>query len=158
LQIILDELTSPAVAQLLQQHLDDMYRTSPPESVHALDLTKLKAPDIKFWCAWQESQLLGCGALKLHAGNHGEIKSMRTDQLHRRKGVAAAMLQHIIKFAQDNNLVRLSLETGSQPFFIPAHQLYLRHGFQFCEPFADYQADPNSQFMTLSLNEGIQPA
>ena len=152
MQIILDDLSSPTVAQLLQQHLADMHSTSPPESVHALDLNALKAANIKFWCVWKNQQLLGCGALKLHDDKHGEIKSMRTHHEHRRKGVAAAMLQHIITYAHDQKLARLSLETGSQTFFVPAHQLYLRHGFQFCGPFADYQDDPNSKFMTLSLD------
>lgn len=154
MKIILDDLSQPAVAQLLQQHLDDMYRISPPESVHSLNLVGLKSPNIKFWCAWQDEQLLGCGALKLHEGQHGEIKSIRTDNHHRRKGVATAILQHIIQFAHANNLVRLSLETGSHAFFEPAHLLYQGHGFLFCGPFADYRVDPNSKFMTLTLKEG----
>ena len=156
MKIILDDLSQPAVALLLQQHLDDMYRISPPKSVHSLDLNRLKSPNIKFWCAWQNTQLLGCGALKLDEGKHGEIKSIRTDNHHRRKGVATAILQHIIQFAHDNNLVRLSLETGSHAFFEPAHLLYQDHGFQFCGPFADYQPDPNSKFMTLTLSKDLQ--
>ena len=151
MQIKIDDLTHPKVADLLQQHLDDMYATSPAESVHALDLEKLRAPDIIFWTVWQQQDLLGCGALKTLSTQHGEIKSMRTARQHLRKGVAAQMLTHIIQQAKARGLQRLSLETGSQPFFRPAITLYKTHGFVFCDPFANYKAAPNSKFMTLVL-------
>ena len=151
LRIKPDDLTHPKVAELLQQHLDDMYATSPAESVHALDLEKLRKPDIDFWTIWQQQDLLGCGALKTLSAQHAEIKSMRTAREHLRKGVAAKMLEHIILQAKTRGLERLSLETGSQPFFQPAIALYKTYGFEFCEPFADYKSDPNSKFMTLVL-------
>jgi putative acetyltransferase len=151
LRIEIDDLTHPKVAALLQTHLDDMYATSPAESVHALDLEKLRKPDIVFWTAWQQHELLGCGALKTLSIQHAEIKSMRTARQHLRKGVAAKILEHIIQQAKVRGLQRLSLETGSQPFFQPAIKLYKTYGFEFCEPFANYKADPNSKFMTLLL-------
>jgi putative acetyltransferase len=153
LRIKTDDLTHPKVAELLQEHLDDMYATSPAESVHALDLEKLRKPEISFWTLWQQQDLLGCGALKTLSIKHAEIKSMRTARQHLRKGVAAKMLEHIILQAKARDYERLSLETGSQPFFQPAIALYKRYGFEFCEPFADYKADPNSQFMTLALTK-----
>jgi putative acetyltransferase len=151
LRIKIDDLTHPKVAALLQAHLDDMYATSPAESVHALDLEKLRKPEITFWTAWQQHDLLGCGALKNVSTQHAEIKSMRTARQHLRKGVAAKILEHIIQQAKVRGLHRLSLETGSQSFFQPAIKLYETYGFEFCEPFADYKADPNSKFMTLLL-------
>ena len=78
MKIELDDLTHPAVHALLDEHLQSMYALSPPESVHALDLEKLRRPDITFWCAWEGSVLLGCGALKELDHLHGEVKSMRT--------------------------------------------------------------------------------
>jgi putative acetyltransferase len=151
LRIEIDKLTHHKVVELLQQHLDDMYATSPPESVHALDLDKLRKPDVTFWTVWQQQDLLGCGALKVLSSQHAEIKSMRTARQHLRKGVAAQMLEHIILYAKTRDLKRLSLETGSQPFFQPAIALYKSYDFEFCEPFADYKDDPNSKFMTLVL-------
>jgi putative acetyltransferase len=151
LQIKIDDLTHPKVTELLQEHLDDMYATSPAESVHALDLDKLRQVDISFWTAWQRQELLGCGALKILSTQHAEIKSMRTARQHLRKGVATQMLEHIIQQAKTRDLKRISLETGSQPFFQPAIALYKRYNFEFCEPFADYKDDPNSKFMTLVL-------
>jgi len=82
---------------------------------------------------------------------HGEIKSMRTAEAHRRKGVARAMLVHIIGEARERSYARLSLETGSIPAFAPARALYSSFGFSSCPPFAGYVADPNSVFMTLAL-------
>jgi putative acetyltransferase len=151
LRIVIDDLTHPKVVALLQQHLDDMYATSPAESVHALDLETLRKTDISFWTVWQQHNLLGCGALKTLSAHHGEIKSMRTARQHLRKGVAAHLLEHIIRQAKARDLEHLSLETGSQIFFQPAIALYKTYGFEFCRPFAHYKDDHNSKFMTLAL-------
>ncbi len=128
-----------------------MFLHSPPESVHALPLEGLRAPEISFWSAWEGDELLGCGALKELDPRHGEIKSMRTVSAHLRKGVAAALLHHIVAEAQRRGYERLSLETGSMAAFAPARALYQRHGFRECGPFADYREDPNSVFMTRLL-------
>lgn len=149
--IKIDDLTSPEIIQLLEQHLHDMRSVSPPESVHALDLEKLRRPEITFWTLWKNQQLAGCGALKELDPLHGEIKSMRTAPAFRKQGIAAEVLQHIIQVAEDRGYARLSLETGSMSFFEPAHRLYQRFGFVRCPPFGDYWDDPNSVFMSRSL-------
>ena len=149
--IRVDDLASAAIRALLEEHLRNMYEVSPPESVHALDLAALRRPDITFWTAWSGDELLGCGALKELDARHGEIKSMRTASAHRRKGVARAMLLHIVEEARQRSYTRLSLETGSMKAFEPAQRLYASFGFGFCGPFADYTEDPNSVFMSISL-------
>lgn len=151
MEIRVDDLRSAEIAALLQEHLDDMKLHSPPESIHALDLEKLRQPGITFWSLWQGDELMGCGAIKQLDPTHGEIKSMRTSSRHRRKGVAAAMLQHILEEAQRRGYRRLSLETGSPAAFVPARELYARFGFRPCGPFADYTDDPYSVFMTREL-------
>jgi putative acetyltransferase len=151
MQISIDDLSSPAVHALLEEHLRSMYETSPPESVHALDLTELRRPEITFWAVWEGEELLGCGALKELGPQHGEVKSMRTANAHRRKGVARAVLAHIIDEARRRSYSRLSLETGSMAAFEPARKLYESFGFTYCEPFADYVLDPNSVFMELEI-------
>ena len=144
-----DDLRGPEIAQLLQQHLDEMHLHSPPESVHALDLTALRHPNILFWTAWDAEQLMGCGALRLlEEKGHGEIKSMRTSDHYKRQGVAQKILTHMIKEARDIGLSRLSLETGSMAAFQPARALYEQFGFEICPPFGDYTQDPNSLCMT----------
>ena len=128
-----------------------MFSISPPESVHALDLQALRKPGITFWTAWDGPELMGCGALKELDPRHGEIKSMRTAAAHRRKGVARAMLHHILEAATRRGYHRLSLETGSQAEFEPARRLYASVGFTCCPPFEGYTEDPNSVFMTRCL-------
>lgn len=151
MHIRIDDLRGPEIHALLEEHLQDMRRISPPESVHALDLDGLRRPEITFWTAWSNNELVGCGALKTHDASHGEIKSMRVSGTRRRTGAGRAMLLHIVDEARRRGLSRLSLETGSQPEFAPARQLYSSLGFAECGPFADYAEDPYSVFMTRTL-------
>jgi putative acetyltransferase len=146
-----DDLSGPEIIALIGEHLQDMHLTSPPESVHALDLDGLKKAEVTFWSAWEENQLLGCGALKELDPLHGEVKSMRTASQHLRKGVARQMLAYIIEEAKGRGYERISLETGSMEAFAPARKLYESFGFEYCGPFADYIEDPNSVFMTKAL-------
>jgi len=147
-----DDLRGADVVALLQAHLDDMHRHSPPESVHALDLDALRRPEITFWTMRDDrGALMGCGALKQLDAAHGEIKSMRTAAVHLRKGVAATLLRHVLRTARGRGYRRLSLETGAPEAFAPARALYARFGFVECGPFADYAEDPWSVFMTLEL-------
>jgi putative acetyltransferase len=146
-----DDLSGPEVAALLREHLDGVAGHSPPESIHALDLDGLRAPDVTFWSVWDGAALVGCGALKELDPDHGELKSMRTASAHLRKGVAATLLRHMLDVARQRAYRRLSLETGSQAAFAPARALYARFGFEPTGPFADYVDDPNSVFMTRAL-------
>lgn len=147
-----DDLRGPEIAALLQAHLAHAARHSPPESIHALDLDRLRAPEITFWSVWLEGSLVGCGALKELAPDHGEIKSMHTDETHRGKGVAARLLGHILEEARSRSYRRVSLETGTMEGFAAARALYSRSGFRVCPPFAQYREDPNSVCMTLELS------
>jgi putative acetyltransferase len=151
MRIELDDLSRPQIHALLNEHLRNMYELSPPESVHALDLERLRSPEISFWTAWDGTQLIGCGALKELDALHGEIKSMRTPATLRRRGAGRALLDHIIAVARARGYRRVSLETGSTADFLPAQRLYKSAGFSYCGPFGEYRADPNSAFMTLQL-------
>ncbi len=152
MRIELDDLSRPQIHALLNEHLRNMYEISPPESVHALDLNRLRSPDITFWTAWEDSELVGCGALKELDPRHGEIKSMRTPQALRRRGAGRAILNHIIGVARARGYERLSLETGPKETFKAAQGLYASAGFTYCRAFGDYRDDdPHSVFMTLRL-------
>lgn len=151
-----DSPARPDVRRLLDEHLADMFATSPAESVHALDHGALAGPDITFWTARDDDGvLLGCGALKDLGTGEGEIKSMRTARPARGRGIAALVLGRILDEARQRGYHRLLLETGSQEFFDPARRLYARHGFVPCPPFAGYQPDPNSVFMARSLPDSL---
>jgi len=153
-QIKVDDLTGPEVIALLQAHLDYCRASSPPESVHALDLDGLRAPNVTFWSIWDGQHIVGCGALKELDQHHGEVKSMHTRASARGKGVAAAMVKHIISEARRRGYRRLSLETGADAPFAPARALYSSFGFALTDPFADYRLDPFSVFMKLDLAQG----
>ena len=147
MQLKIDDLTDARIADFLEQHLEDMRAICK----HALDLAGLKDPSITFWTAWEGETLLGTAAIKELEPSHGEIKSMRTSAAHRGQGIASSLLNHLIGQAKARGYQRLSLETGSMPFFAPARSLYAKHGFVACDAFAEYRADPNSIFMTKQL-------
>ena len=151
MDIRVDNLSGPEIIGLLHEHLQSVALYSPPESIHALDLEALRKPDITFWSVWHDSELMGCGAIKELDSRHGEIKSMRTVSLHRRNGVAARLMRHILEEAKRRSYDRLSLETGSMDAFAPARNLYASFGFKPCGPFANYVEDPYSVFMTREM-------
>ena len=159
MDIRVDDLSSPEIIGLLHEHLRSVALHSPPESVHALGLEALRNPDITFWSAWQDSELMGCGAIKELDSRHGEIKSMRTASSHLRKGIAATLMHHILEEAERRSYERLSLETGSMDAFAPARSLYASFGFKPCGPFANYVEDPYSVFMTreVGVKQGRTP-
>jgi len=145
-------LDDPSVHALLEEHLADMHATSPPESVHALDLSGLTDPGVTFWTARLDGLALGCVALKELSPTSGELKSMRTSAASRGRGVGTALLGVVLDEARRRGYREVSLETGTEEFFAPAHRLYRRHGFTECGPFGDYVLDPHSTFMTLTLS------
>ncbi|HEV7649848.1 MAG TPA: GNAT family N-acetyltransferase [Actinophytocola sp.] len=156
MKIVVDDLTGPRIAEFLAEHVRQLRAISPPESKHALDLDGLRRPGITFWTVLDDTDtdgdtILGCGALKRLDPAHAEIKSMRTSPGRTRGGVASRLLGHIVTEATRGGFSRVSLETGSAAFFLPARRLYAKFGFTYCEPFADYRADPNSVFMTRAL-------
>jgi putative acetyltransferase len=146
-----DDLSGEATRALLALHLAGMHANSPPDQVSALDLSGLQTPQVTVWTAWIEGEVAGVGALKMLAADHAEIKSMRTHPDHLRKGVAAAMLTHLIAEARRRGLARLSLETGSGPAFEPALALYRSRGFVGGEVFSDYVATDFNQFLHMTL-------
>ena len=152
MEIVIDDLTGSEVIGLLEAHVAEMRAvTVNPESVHALDLDGLRRPEVTFWSLRDGDRIAGCGAIKRLDASHAEIKSMRTADGYQRRGVAASLLAHIEAESVRMGLTRLSLETGSEDFFAPARALYVRSGFEYCAPFADYVLDPLSVFMTKKI-------
>ena len=150
-EIRIDPAEDARVIALLETHLAAMHASSPPESVFALDLSGLRAPDVTFWTMWQDETVIACGALRELTRPHGEIKSMHTLAAHRGKGAGAQMLEHILAEARRRGYQRVSLETGTPDVFLPAQRLYQRFGFEYCEAFEPYQPNVFSAFMTLEL-------
>ena len=144
-------LDDPRVQNLLAVHFAASRANTPAGFAFALDLSGLRVPGIRFFSAWEGERLLGIGALKRLSPGHGEVKSMRTAEDARRRGVASVMLRHIMAAARAAGMARLSLETGTNEHYAAAVALYLRHGFQPCGPFGDYAASAENRFLTLAL-------
>ena len=146
-----DDLAGDDIARFLREHLEEMYEITPPQSVRAFDLEALRSPGITFWSAWRKDKLLGCAALREIDAGTGEIKSMRVSKAHRGEGLGSKILEHIIGEAKRRDYEYLKLETGALPEFEAARAFYLRYGFEYCGPFADYPDDPNSAFLEKRL-------
>lgn len=151
MEVIVDDLSGPEIATFLEDHVRDMLAITPLESKHALDLDALRRPEVTFWSVLDAGTLVGCGAIKRLDDHHAEVKSMRTAANRRGTGVASRLLEHILAEAQRKGFSRLSLETGATEPFRAARRLYEKFGFEYCGPFADYQPDPHSVFMTRAL-------
>jgi putative acetyltransferase len=154
MHIVEGGLDDPRVLALLHTHVTRARAETAPGSAHALDLSALRSPEVTFWSAWDGDEVVGVGALKRLSAAHGEIKSMHTAEAARGRGVGSALLRQIMASAREGGMNRLSLETGSWPYFAPARALYARYGFIECAPFGEYREDPNSVFMTLALGPG----
>ena len=146
-----DDLSGEATRALLALHLAGMQANTPPEHVFALDLSGLQTPDITVWTVCDDGAVAGVGALKALGDETGELKSMRTHPDHLRKGIAAALLDHLIREARARGYHRLSLETGRGADFEPALALYRSRGFANGGRFGDYPASDFNQFLHLDL-------
>ena len=141
------------VHELLIKHFIELRSVSPKGSTHVLDIAGLKDPSIKFWSLWEESNLIGSGALKFLDKEHGEFKSIRVSDKFRSKGNGTKVINHLINEAKKLNIKRLSLETGSGDFFVTARKLFNKCGFKPCKPFSHYKNDVNSTYMTMLINQ-----
>jgi putative acetyltransferase len=153
IRITAGDLEGPRVIELMSVHVATARAETARGSAHVLDVGGLRSPDVEFWAIWDDEVLLGIGALKRLAPDHGEVKSMHTARSARRRGVGSAMLRHIVAAGRARGFARLSLETGAWDYFRSARAFYRSYGFEECAPFADHAPDPHSVFMTLDLRK-----
>lgn len=143
------------LALLMERHTAAMYADTPLGSIHMMDAGALARNSIRFFVMRDGGAPIGMGGYKrlseLAEGPHGEIKSMHILHEVRGRGLARAMLDHLIVAAKADGITRLSLETGAQASFAPARLLYERAGFSYCDPFEGYRPDPMSAFMTRAI-------
>tara|TARA_B110000037_G_scaffold184_1_gene149 strand:- start:74 stop:541 length:468 start_codon:yes stop_codon:yes gene_type:complete len=142
---------NPEVHEFLIRHFIELRSVSPKGSAHVLDIAGLKDPSIKFWSLWEESDLIGSGAIKFLSKEHGEFKSIRISDKFRNKGNGTKVINHLISEAKKLEIRRLSLETGAGNFFLTARKLFNKCGFKPCEPFSHYTKDVNSVYMTMLI-------
>ena len=138
----------PQATALLRQSHALMQSLFPPEDNFYLDVGDLVAPNIHFYTAREDEDILGTGALMIKP-DYGEVKSMFVSEAARGKGVAAALLRQIEDTAREEGVTILKLETGN--VLHTAHRLYERHGFTKCGVFGDYVTAKSSIFMEKPL-------
>ena len=146
-----DDLDTADVRQLLALHFADMRAISPPSACHVMTADGFADASVTFWSLREDGRLLGIGALKELAPDHGELKSMRTAAPALGRGVGSAMLAHILSEARARGYARVSLETGSTAPFAAALRLYEREGFIASAPFGGYRDTPFTRFLTREL-------
>ncbi len=134
---------APGPAALLSQSHALMQAMFSAKENHFLDHAALCAPHIRFVAATDGDMTLGTGAIALRDG-YAEVKSMFTAPEARGRGVADAILRHLIALAVLEGCPLLRLETGRG--LDAAHRLYARHGFTPCGPFGDYEDNGASLF------------
>tara|TARA_B110000263_G_C15024981_1_gene381300 strand:+ start:124 stop:585 length:462 start_codon:yes stop_codon:yes gene_type:complete len=143
---------NPEVNEMLIKHFIELSSVSPVCKGHVLDIPGLKDPNIKFWSFWKSDQLMGCGALKFLDTEHGEFKSIRLSDKFRKQNNGIKIIKHLIDRAKKLNIKKISLETGSGNFFIPARKLFIKCGFKVCEPFSHYKKDNEACYMSMLIS------
>lgn len=151
LAIAAEDPLAEDVGAVVARHLAFAREHTPPSHVHALPGARLNDPAVTLFGARRAGVLLGVGAIRWLDAGHAELKSMHTVAEARGQGVGRAMLCHLLQVAAATGCTRVSLETGTMAAFGPARAMYLSAGFQRCEPFGEYTANPYSVCMTLGL-------
>ena len=139
------------VNELLIKHFNELKSVSPEGSTHVLDIDGLKNQSIKFWSLWEDTKLVGCGALKFLSKTHGEFKSIRVADKFKKKGYGKRIIIDLLSKSKALGIQEISVETGAGEFFLPARKLFKSCGFEECEPFAHYSLDPNSCYYNLKF-------
>ena len=139
------------VNELLINHFNELRSVSPEGSTHVLDIDGLKNQSIKFWSLWEDTKLVGCGALKFLSKTHGEFKSIRVADNFKKKGYGKKIIVDLLSKAKILGIQKISVETGAGECFLPARKLFKSCGFEECEPFAHYSLDPNSCYYNLKF-------
>lgn len=117
----------------------------PAESNHMLDLSSLEKPEVTFWVARIEGEIIGCCALVDAGDGTAEIKRMFIDPAARGRSVARKLMETLEAAAFERGLAAIRLETGIyQP---EAIGLYKKFGYVEIAAFGGYQPDPLSLFM-----------
>ena len=151
-KIIEGNFDHPEVNKLLTNHFIELRSASPEGSAHVLDIAGLKVSSIKFWSLWKNDKIFGCGALKILDKDHGEFKSIRIHDNFKNQGKSIKIIEHLIDEAKKLKIKRISLETGAGKFFEPARKLFKRCDFEPCKPFAHYEEDVNSIYLTKLID------
>lgn len=147
--IAIERPDRPDVEELIT--LSDEYIAGlyPPEGNFAVDIEALCRPDIDFVVARLDGKAVGCGGIKWFADGSAELKRIFVRDDARGHGLGRRIMETLQSLAETRGVKRIYLETG--PLNTEAVRLYEKFGYRTCGPFADYEDNPHSLFMTKDL-------
>ena len=122
---------------------------TPPEHCYHMTTEQMAGPETTVFIARDGDVAVGCGALKRHSAEIGEVKRMYTRPSHRGRKIGAHIVGRIETIARSEGLSRLVLETGDR--HPAAWAVYERAGFSRCGPVLDYPDSEWSVFYEKSL-------
>jgi GNAT superfamily N-acetyltransferase len=136
----IDSEVGRALVTALLRDLRERYGAEDPDEPAPADLAP---PGGVFLVAWVDGEPVGCGGLRAHEGDVGEVKRMYVTPAARRAGVARTVLSELESRARELGYSRLRLETGiRQP---EAIALYESFGYAPIEPYGLYRDEPMSR-------------
>ena len=122
----------------------------PTESNHCLDFSVVSDEQLRCVIVRDEGNApAGCGALLFHEDGSAEIKRVYIRPDYRGRKLGEKIVSAIEGIALEKNSRLLQLETGIHQQ--PAIALYRRCGYEICDAFPPYKADPLSVFMRKEL-------
>ncbi len=101
--------------------------------------------------AYDEDDLVGCGAYKHYEEGVVELKRVFVKKEHRGKGIAEGLVKELMERAASQDYHDMILETGRP--LIAAQKLYKRLGFQIIANYGQYQCMGESVCMKKTLQE-----
>jgi len=132
----------------LDAFLSELY---PAESNHLVDLSAVSGKQLRCVIIRDEGDTLaGCGALLFHEDGSAEIKRVYIRPEYRGRKLGKRLISAIEEIASENNSRLLQLETGI--YQQPAIALYRRCGYDMCDAFPPYKAEPLSVIMRKELS------
>ncbi len=139
------------VDALIQMSRDYQASLYPSESINQDDPEYLTNGGMYFIGAYQSKKLCGIGGVKImqDTPDYGEIKNLFVDPDCRGRGVSKIIMSSLENHLIKNKIGLCRLETGiSQPESVG---LYHSLGYQDCDAYGSYQADPMSIFMEREI-------
>ncbi|WP_345828136.1 GNAT family N-acetyltransferase [Erwinia sp. HDF1-3R] len=122
----------------------------PAESNHCLDFSTVSDEQLRCVIVRNEGgSPAGCGALLFQEDGSAEIKRVYIRPEYRGRKLGEQIVSAIETIASEKNSSLLRLETGIHQQ--PAIALYRRCGYEICDAFPPYAADPLSVFMCKEL-------
>ncbi len=121
----------------------DIYLAKMDGDDHAFYAQYNKVDRIKYVVlAFENDQVIGCGAIKEFDSEIMEVKRMYTSPEFRERGIASAILSELEKWTLELGFQKCILETGIKQ--VEAIELYKKNGYFLMPNYGQYEGVENS--------------